>query len=130
MSFGFPQVQKVIEDLTNEGGKFGGLMEAQSHTITGQISNIEDSIDMMFNDIGQQNEGIINDVLSLTSTAVDHWQQIAQAIGTVITAYGLYKGTLLATIAIEKSRQKLTYSKELEILENEIAATKSLYRAH
>ena len=126
---GFPQVQKVIEDLTNEGGKFGGLMEAQSHTITGQISNIEDSIDMMFNDIGQQNEGIINDVLSLTSTAVDHWQQIAQAIGTVITAYGLYKGTLLATIAIEKSRQKLTYSKELEILENEIAATKSLYTA-
>ena len=37
---GFPEVQKVIESLTDEGGKFGGLMEAQSKTISGQISNI------------------------------------------------------------------------------------------
>lgn len=126
---GFPQVQKAIEDLTNEGGKFGGLMEAQSHTITGQISNIEDSIDMMFNDIGKQSEGIINEGLSLTSAIVDHWREVAQVIGTVITAYGLYKGTLMATIAIERSRQKLTYNKELDILEAEIAATKSLSTA-
>lgn len=27
---GFPEVQKVIESLTDEGGKFSGLMEAQS----------------------------------------------------------------------------------------------------
>ena len=46
---GFPEVQKVIESLTDEGGKFGGLMEAQSKTITGQISNIEDAVSMMFN---------------------------------------------------------------------------------
>lgn len=32
---GFPEVQKVIESLTDEGGKFGGLMEKQSHTIAG-----------------------------------------------------------------------------------------------
>lgn len=61
---GFPEVQKVIESLTDEGGKFGGLMEEQSKTITGQISNIEDAIDMMFNEIGQQSEGIINSTLS------------------------------------------------------------------
>lgn len=35
---GFPEVQKVIESLTDEDGKFSGLMEAQSKTITGQIS--------------------------------------------------------------------------------------------
>ena len=50
---GFPEVQKVIESLTDEGGKFGGLMEAQSKTITGQISNIEDAVSMMLNEIGQ-----------------------------------------------------------------------------
>ena len=27
---GFPEVQKVIEGLTNKGGKFGALMEEQS----------------------------------------------------------------------------------------------------
>ena len=56
---GFPEVQKAIESMTNEGCKFGGLMEAQSKTITGQISNIEDAIDTMFNKIGKKNEGVI-----------------------------------------------------------------------
>lgn len=32
---GFPEVQKVIENLTGEGSKFGGMMEEQSKTITG-----------------------------------------------------------------------------------------------
>ena len=62
---GFPEVQEVIEKLTNEGGKFGGLMEAQSKTIAGQISNIEDSIETMFNEIGKANEGVINEARKL-----------------------------------------------------------------
>ena len=40
---GFPEVQKVIENLTNEGGMFFGLMEEQSKSLTGQISNLEDA---------------------------------------------------------------------------------------
>ena len=69
---GFPEVQKVIESLTDEGGKFGGLMEAQSKTINGQISNIQDSIDTMFNDIGKQSEGMINTALGGVSYLVGH----------------------------------------------------------
>lgn len=64
---GFPEVQKVIESLTNEGGKFGGLMEAQSKTITDQISNIQDTITNLYNKIGQSSEGIINTALDGTS---------------------------------------------------------------
>ena len=44
---GFPEVQKVIQNLTNEGGMFFNLMQEQSKTITGQISNIGDSFSMM-----------------------------------------------------------------------------------
>ena len=71
---GFPEVQKVIESLTDEGGKFSGLMEAQSKTITGQISNIEDAVSMMFNEIGQQSEGVINTTLSGVSYMVEHYE--------------------------------------------------------
>ena len=46
---GFPEVQKAIEALTGEGSKFGGLMEKQSKTIKGQLSNIEDACEQMFN---------------------------------------------------------------------------------
>ncbi|NEQ45585.1 MAG: tape measure protein [Leptolyngbya sp. SIOISBB] len=40
---GFEQLEQAFFDLTAEGAQFGGLMEAQSRTIPGQISNIEDS---------------------------------------------------------------------------------------
>ena len=75
---GFPEVQKVIESLTDEGGKFSGLMEAQSKTITGQISNIEDAVSMMFNEIGQQSEGVINTTLSGVSYMVEHYERFGR----------------------------------------------------
>lgn len=95
-------VKQAIEGMTAEGSKFGGLMEAQSHTITGQIGNIEDSIDMMFNSIGQKTEGIINTTLSGVSYVVDHWEQVGKVILTVATAFGTYKAVLLAVIAAQK----------------------------
>lgn len=95
-------VKQAIENMTAEGSKFGGLMEAQSHTITGQISNIEDSIDMMFNSIGQKSEGIINTTLSGVSYVIDHWEQVGKVILTVATAFGTYKAALLAVIAAQK----------------------------
>ncbi len=101
---GFPEVQKVIESLTNEGGQFGGLMEAQSHTIVGQISNIEDSIDMMFNEIGQQNEGIINGTLSAVSSLVDNYERVGRAITGIIATYGTYKAAVMTVTAIESLR--------------------------
>ena len=36
-------------------------MEKQSHSITGQISNIQDTIEMATNDLGTQTEGLMND---------------------------------------------------------------------
>lgn len=99
---GFPEVQKAIENLTNEGSKFGGLMEAQSKTITGQISNIEDAIDTMFNEIGKQNEGVINTSLSLVSTLVENWETVGNILLTVIATYGSYKAAVIAVAAAHK----------------------------
>lgn len=99
---GFPEVQKVIESLTNEGGKFGGLMAAQSKTITGQISNIEDSISTMYNNIGKQSEGFINDALSGVSYLIENYEQIGKAIIELTATYGAYKAVLIAITAIQK----------------------------
>lgn len=105
---GAKEVQEAIWAMTNEGSKFGGLMEAQSKSITGQISNIEDSIEQMFNSIGKSSEGAITGMLDGVSVAVEHWQDIAKVIGVVITAYGAYKGAILASIAISKLKQMVT----------------------
>lgn len=99
---GFPQVQQAIVNLTSEGSKFGGLMEAQSHTIAGQISNIEDQIEQMFNEIGKSSEGVINGTLSLTSEMIEHWETIGKVLLTVIATYGAYKAAVIAVAAAHK----------------------------
>lgn len=93
---GAEDMKKAIISMTSEGGKFGGLMEKQSHTITGQISNIEDAIDTMFNEIGKQSEGGINTGLSLVSKLVENWETVARVLGTVAAAYGISKAAIVA----------------------------------
>lgn len=96
---GFPEVQKVIESLTDEGGKFGGLMEAQSKTISGQISNIEDALSMMFNELGQRSEGIINKTLSGVSYMVEHYEQFGRILLGLVGTYGVYRTAVMAVTA-------------------------------
>lgn len=98
---GFPEVQAVIESLTDEGGKFGGLMEEQSKTITGQISNIEDAITMMFNEIGQQSEGIINTTLSGVSYMVEHYERFGRILLGLVGTYGVYRTAIMAVVAMK-----------------------------
>lgn len=93
---GSEEMKKAIISMTSEGGKFAGLMEKQSHTITGQISNIEDAIDNMFNEIGKKSEGGINTGLSLVSKLVENWETVARVLGTVATAYGISKAAIIA----------------------------------
>lgn len=94
---------QAMQSMTAEGSKFGGLMEAQSKTITGQISNIKDAIEQMFNELGKSQEGIINTGLGVVSTLVENWETVGKVLMTVVAAYGAYKAAVIATIAIEKS---------------------------
>lgn len=98
---GFPEVQKVIMSLTNEGGMFYNLMQEQSKTITGQISNIEDTISTMFNEIGKANEGIINDALSGVSYLVENYEKVGQILLEIVGTYGVYRTALMATSALQ-----------------------------
>lgn len=95
---------QAMQSMTAEGSKFGGLMEAQSKTITGQISNIEDSIEQMFNELGKSQEGVINYGLGVVSTLVENWKTVGKVLMTVVAAYGAYKAAVIAMIAIEKAR--------------------------
>ena len=99
---GAEEFKAAIWSMSDEGSKFGGLMEAQSKSITGQISNLEDAVEQMINNIGKQSEGVISDVLSGASWVVENYQAIAKAILPVIAAYGAYKAALLAVWAVQK----------------------------
>ena len=92
---------KAMQNMTSEGSKFGGLMEAQSKTITGQIRNIEDAIEQMFNELGRSQEGIINTGLDAVSTIVENWRKVSEVVMVAATAYGTYKAVLMAVSALQ-----------------------------
>ena len=96
---GFPEVQKVIEQMTNKGGKFYNLMQEQAKTIPGQISNLQDSFTMMFNDIGQSQSGLISGTISLTKALVDNYDKVGKVIVSLIATYGAYSAAVLIAAA-------------------------------
>lgn len=100
---GFAELEKAIVSMTSEGGKFGGLMEAQSKTIIGQWSNIQDAIDGMFNEIGKSQEGVINTALQGVSLLVENYEAVGRSILALVATYGTYKAALITTIVLHKS---------------------------
>lgn len=96
---GFPEVQKVIENLTNEGGMFYGLMEEQSKSLTGQLSNLGDAWDMMLNDMGTNMEGILSGGISAVATLVEKYDTCLKVMGSLIAIYGSYR-VAAAAVAI------------------------------
>lgn len=110
---GFPEVQKALQSMTSEGGQFGGLMEKQSQTITGQISALQDAIYQMFNEIGESSEGVISDVLSGASWIVEHYEAILKILSKVVIAWGAYKAALIAVAAVQKIKDAALLAKTL-----------------
>lgn len=105
---GFPEVQKVLERLTDSGGMFYNLMEEQSKSLTGQISNLGDAWDMMLNEIGQSNEGVLSSGISLAGTLVENYQTVLNVLEGVIVAYGSYKAAVLAIAIAQKKSTGFT----------------------
>ena len=98
---------QAFVNMTNEGSKFGGLMAEQSKTIKGQISNIEDAVDMMFNEMGKKSEGAINTGLGAVSYIVENWQKVGEAIGVAAVGIGSYKAVMVAVNAVQKANNAL-----------------------
>lgn len=98
---------QAMQSMTAEGSKFGGLMEAQSKTITGQISNIEDAIEQMFNELGKSQEGVINAGLGVVSYLAENWKSVGNAVMVAATAYGSYKAVLMTVNALQVLNTKV-----------------------
>lgn len=97
--------KEAIANMTQAGGRFGGLMEQQSKTLEGQWSNIGDSIQQAFNEIGKKSEGVFSSGLSIISAMVENWQEVIKTIGTAIVAVGSYRASLMAAASIRKAEE-------------------------
>lgn len=119
---GAKELEAAIQSMTNEGGRFGGLMAKQSDSLKGKWENIKDTIQLMFNEMGQQTSGIFNLTLDATAGIVDHWQEVVAVLGTVAAAYGAQKAYLMLDTAFTAAKTDLGYTIEIEQLQALIPA--------
>lgn len=128
---GFEEVNTALRAMTSEGGKFYQLMAQQSKSITGQLSNLGDSVQQMFNEIGTHLEGVISSAIGLASSAVDNYQRIGKVIADLVAAYGAYRTALVVVTAIRNQHLLSIYEQNkalrLSLLE-ELAEIKTTLR--
>lgn len=98
---GFPELEKAIIAMTSEGGQFAGLMEAQSKTIAGQVANLEDAIESMFNSIGTDAQDIISGTLTAITNLVENYEKVGKVLLSLVGVFGVYKTAVMAVTAIQ-----------------------------
>lgn len=91
----FQDVEEVFKRMTSAGGMFYEMQEKQSETLRGQISNMRDQFDLMFNDMGQSTQGALMAMINLTKSAVSNWETLARVISPIAT-------TLLMAVSASK----------------------------
>ena len=96
-------VRQAFIDATSEGGKFNGMLEAQSKTLAGAYSNLQGAIDDMLNDIGEKGEGLFAGAIEGATDLVKNYEKVASVLQDIIVAYGLYKGALMAADIAQKA---------------------------
>ncbi|AQY21334.1 tape measure protein [Riemerella anatipestifer] len=112
---GFNDVKEVLFSLTNEGGLFFNLMEEQSKTLSGKISNLGNAFDQMLNKIGEGSEGLLNSGIEGATYLVEHYEEVMEAIKGLVIVYGSYKAALI-TLNVTQEYSKKTIQSEIALL--------------
>ena len=112
--------KEAIANMTQAGGRFGGLMEQQAETLQGRWSNIEDTIDQAINSIGQKTQGIFGTGLDLISSLIENWETLVKVIGSAAVMVGTYKAGLMAAASIQKVQNAMTMASITEELDSKL----------
>ncbi len=101
---GAKEFKAAIDALGGAGGEYDGLMEEQSKTLQGQWSNLQDSLDMMLNEIGKTTQSAFGQAIGMASKLVENYEKVGRAIAAIVATYGAYKAATMAVTALEAIR--------------------------
>lgn len=110
---GFKEVEQAFKNMTSESGIYYNLMQEQSKSLTGQLSNLGDAWDTMLNEIGKDTQGIASAGISGLKGLIENYETIGKILIGLIATYGTYKTAL---IVVRIAQDTLTARMELAIL--------------
>lgn len=112
-------VEDAFRTATAEGGKFHNMMEKNSKTMRGAISNFEGAWQDMFNDIGEKQQGLMLGGIDLAQSLVKNYEKVGQVLLGIISTYGVYKAAVIAVTLAERTAngQRMLTVKWLKAME-------------
>ena len=121
----FADVEAVFHRVTEAGGMFYEMQSKQAETLAGQWTNLQDRIDVMFNEIGSDNEGMLKGLVRTLASLIDNWEAVADVLKVVVIAFALYKANLLAVTKAQIANNLAT-QESIKLKIKEAIAAKSL----
>lgn len=100
----FKDVEAVFRSMTDAGGTFYKMQEKQSETLKGMISNLHDTIDLMMNDLGKSQEGLLKGSVEVANSLVRNWRAWVIVIRDVAIAWAALRGALKIAQIIKAMR--------------------------
>lgn len=99
---GFTDLREVLADLTGEGGRFGGMMERQSRTVSGLWSTLKDEVSLTSGALGEvlvtnlaikeiiaettERAGVMRGQVEMVGTATGRWLPYIEGVASVAAA--------------------------------------------
>lgn len=107
----FEMVNKIFKDMTESGGIFYNMQEIQSETLKGKISNLKDAIDVLYNTIGEGNDGAFKafiDMLGFIVRGIGKYMAIVESLILVLGAYKI--AMMMGTAALLNQARAAGYA--------------------
>lgn len=98
----FGDVEKVFQRITSAGGIFYNMQEIQAETLAGMISNLKDNFDVMFNEIGKANDGVLKGFINIINEIVANWRYFGIALNAASIGFVLYAAKVAIATAANK----------------------------
>lgn len=110
------QVTEAFISATEEGGRFHGMLKAQSQGLAGSFAKLKGAMNGMYNELGKESEGAIKGAVDLAASLARNYQDVALALASVAAGYGAVKGAQMAYAASSDVAYAMKYKSEAEAL--------------
>lgn len=95
-------VREAFISATSEGGKFYKMLEKQSESQAGSMSNLQGAWNDMLNDIGTKTQDTVSGSIQMLTSLVKNYEQVGRIVTGLIATYGAYKAAVMFATAAEK----------------------------
>lgn len=94
----YSDVMAVLNNMTDEGGKFFEFQAKQAETLRVQMANLNLAWNNMLNDIGKSNQGLLTLPISGLKALLQNWQTIDRVLKSMLYTFVGWKALQMVAI--------------------------------